>query len=949
MKWIYTFGLLLSLTFFGTKASAQSLSCEYTLDLFDSFGDGWNGAFLTITINGVAEMYTVDDINDDGFSNSFTLTVVDGDDIAFAFSPGTFDGEITYAFYNPEGILVFGDGPNPILGEIFTGTIVCPSCPVPPPSSISIDDVRAFTAELSWTQSDPLGEYILEYDTAGFSQSTGTIVSTLGDDITLVNLEENTDYEFYISVACANGDTSSILGPFPFTTLWAINVGITDISMPESQCGLNVMDTIQVTMQNYGGNPQSLIPFNFSVNGIPGGVNQPIDGFYTGVLGKDSSVVIDFETTFDFSQPGEYVIQAWTELEGDSELINDTTTIMIVNIPIVTEYPYFIDFEEWSGGWMLGEDSENPSWAFGEPNGIELTSAASGVNAWVTNLEGDYNVSELSYLVSPCMDFSGLTEDPRMTFSLYFDTESCCDEGWVEMSLDGGETWTKVGTSGTGVNWYNDEGNQWWDGDAGFEGWTTAFNTLEGSAGEADVRIRFVLSTDFSVQNEGMGVDDIFISPPLSNDLASISADHTSLLDCGEMMDSVRMVINNFGTNTQNTFDVFYSVNGAAPIMETVTGANIEPGGEFTYTFMQTFNSSEPGTYEIEVWTSLSNDQFAGNDSAVFSFATAVGLPFVENFESMLFPNGWSTDDGIVGNGHNNVSFVLFDNLWSADQSFEVETPAIGAIDPEDSLTFDYRFVDFTGGGTNATELGEGDSLVVQISTDCGQNYTTELVINAATHVSSNVMANQTIYLGDYAGQSIKIRFGANWSEGDYYLDLDNINIVRCPASLNLSAEVANETGPNASDGIVSIVTGAGLEPYTYAWSTGDSTKTVTGLTAGTYEVIVTDLAGCTDFIEVVVETLVSVEAIDNISAISLAPNPTNGLSVLNVEFAETVDARIQVINMMGQVLFEQVDRNVQEGRYDIDLNPYSDGLYFVRILVKNQVHTEKLIRIGSY
>jgi len=321
----------------------------------------------------------------------------------------------------------------------------------------------------------------------------------------------------------------------------------------------------------------------------------------------------------------------------------------------------------------------------------------------------------------------------------------------------------------------------------------------------------------------------------------------------------------------------------------------------------------------------------------------------VENFESMVFPDGWTTDDGIVGNGHSNVSFVLFDNLWSADQNFEAVTPALGIIEPDDSLTFDYRFVDFTGGGTNATELGEGDSLIVQISIDCGENYTTELVIDMGNHITSNVMANQTIYLGDYAGETIKIRFAAAWANGDYYIDLDNINIIRCPASLDLSAEVVNESITDAFDGIASVVTGAGLEPFTYAWSTGDSTKTVTGLTAGTYQVIVTDVAGCSDIIEIVIETLVGVEAIDNITAISLAPNPTNGLSVLNVEFSETVDTRIQVVNMMGQVVFDQVDQNVQEGSYEIDLHAYSDGLYFVRILVKDQVHTEKLIRIGSY
>ena len=947
MKWIYTLGLLLSFTFFGIRVNAQVLSCDYTLELFDTFGDGWNGAFITILINGVPQEYTLNNFDDDGSFNSFLISVSDGDEIEFFFDGGTFDNEITYNFFSPEGVLLLSEGPNPTLGLIFSGNLVCPSCLAPAPALVSVDDVRAFTAELSWILTDPEGVYYIEYDTTGFDQGTGTEVSTTGDDITLVNLQENTTYQFYITAVCANGDTSNVVGPFEFTTLWAVNVGISNISMPESDCGLGVMDAIEVTIANFGGNPQSLIPFNYSVNGLPGGVNQPIDGFYTGVLGKDSTVIIEFEATFDFSEPGEYVIQAWTELEGDSVITNDTTTITIVSIPTVTEYPYFIDFEEWSGGWRVDEESTNPSWEFGMPAGAFLNSAASGENAWVTNLDGDYNTNEFSFLVSPCLDFSGLTEDPRLTFSLYFDSESCCDEAWVEQSIDGGETWTKVGTAGTGINWYNDTGNDWWDGDAGFDGWVSALNTLEGTAGESDVLIRFVMSTDFSVQEEGIGIDDVFIAPPLTNDLAAITAANTSEIDCGEENDMVTVTISNFGTAVQTSFDVFYSVNGDPAIMETITGITLNPNEEISYTFDQTFDSSEPGTYTIQAWSSLGTDQFIANDTTTFSFTTTASIPFVENFEGMVLPEGW-TADGTVNDDHNNVSFALYDNLWSADQTFTVETPAIGLIAADDSLTFDYRFVDFSGGGTNATVLGAGDSLTIAISTDCGETYTDVFSITSENHTSSNVMTNQTVQLGAFEGESIKIRFLGVWATGDYWLDLDNINIIRCPASLGLSAEIVNESVTDAADGIASIATSAGLEPFTYFWNTGDSTKTVTGLTAGIYDVIVTDAAGCSDIIEVVIETVVGVEQIDNITALDLAPNPTNGTSILNVSFSELVDARVRVVNMVGQQLLEQRSNNIREASYEIDLNAHPAGLYFVQIIVDNQIHTEKLVHTGG-
>src|SRR5690606_10451297 len=39
--------------------SSISANCDYTLDLQDSYGDGWNGNTITILINGVPTNYTV--------------------------------------------------------------------------------------------------------------------------------------------------------------------------------------------------------------------------------------------------------------------------------------------------------------------------------------------------------------------------------------------------------------------------------------------------------------------------------------------------------------------------------------------------------------------------------------------------------------------------------------------------------------------------------------------------------------------------------------------------------------------------------------------------------------------------------------------------------------------------------------------------------------------------
>jgi len=173
---------------------------------------------------------------------------------------------------------------------------------------------------------------------------------------------------------------------------------------------------------------------------------------------------------------------------------------------------YAEGFETGAGGWtVLGE---NPSWERGEPRGVFITSAAEGDNAFVTNLDGEYETDELSYLMSPCFDFSDLGADPTLSFGHIFRTEACCDESWVEISTNGGMTWRKLGSSATGTNWYNDGANGWWDGASGASGvWRTASHPLDGSAGMGEVRIRFVMSSDFSNEQDGVGVDTVEITP----------------------------------------------------------------------------------------------------------------------------------------------------------------------------------------------------------------------------------------------------------------------------------------------------------------------------------------------------------------------------------------------------------------------------------------------------
>jgi hypothetical protein len=944
------FSILRALIFACSILIVQAIQaqCNYTLQMFDSFGDGWNGCKLTITSGGNSVTYTLDNINDDGIDSTLTFTVIDGAPLVFTYTTVSFPWEVSFRIFDNTGALFF-ESNAPSAGTLYNGIGDCIECGQP--SGLAVENIWDTRVRLRWQPNSggtnaPVSWRVV-YGPQGFSLNGGagdTLVAPL-NKLTIQGLQKKTWYDAYVQQYCgAVGGYSDFTGPISFQTYWTNDIGVTDVISPVNGCDLS-MDSVKVIIKNFGSAPQSLFTYSYAVNGQQAPVVPPADGFYTGILGKDSSVVIAFETLSDFSVSGEYRLDVFTELNTDEDLQNDTFTYYFTNRLKPT---YVQLFETWGGGWETS--GENSSWEYGKPAKPSIPNAASGESAWVTSLTGSYNFSEASFLTSPCFDFSELDTDPVIAFSINLDMQQEFDGVWLETSVDGGQNWEKVGEEGEGENWYNGEIeflglSDAWSGNS--NGWVNARHSLPGTAGESEVLLRFVMRSAPFFNGGGCGIDDIRIFEAFPKDLAGLSMFTLGdAEECGLENDQIVFTFLNAGSAAQGSLKVAYSINGGTPVVQNVNGT-IGIDQQMTHTFSVPFDSRD-AAFDIRCWTNLNGDQDHTNDTITYTVShIANPLPFQENFESLSFPPAdWTYDPTFgfsVTNAHNNISNVLAFNLYSGNPEFTADMPRMGPVQSGDSLRFTYRITNFESQGQTPTILQGGTKIEIQASTDCGETWTNIFVISNLNHLPTIQMRERKISLENFVGENIKIRYHGIWGASDFWFDLDNINILSCAADMELSAAVTPAT-PGQFDGSATIEVGLGNPPYQYTWSSGNTTKTATSLGPGTYTVTVLDSHGCTDEITFSLGTSAVQDPAD-FARVSLFPNPTSGLATLEVQFRQSTDAQIEILNPLGQrVHFISVKEAVQLSE-NIDLESMTPGLYLVRILANGAMISQKLMK----
>ena len=253
----------------------------------------------------------------------------------------------------------------------------------------------------------------------------------------------------------------------------------------EFDCGMSSQTPVTAKIMNVGLDDQNSVMIAYSTNQIDWEVdtiNQLMHPFDT--------ITHLFNTPADFSNIGSYTLYVKTINSSDIITINDMKSMEINNLPVISAFPYLENFNVPTTNWFTyGIKS---SWEYG-PSVLGNNSS----NIWATNLNGNYNSGELSYLQGPCFDISGMT-NPYFNFNY-----------WVEFGSGAASGGVDVEASVDGINWnplnilpYNLVSSSW----------MTSSLSLSSVASATKLQIRFVLISSVLGTQDGIFIDDVSIT-----------------------------------------------------------------------------------------------------------------------------------------------------------------------------------------------------------------------------------------------------------------------------------------------------------------------------------------------------------------------------------------------------------------------------------------------------
>ncbi len=326
------------------------------------------------------------------------------------------------------------------------------------------------------------------------------------------------------------------------TNAWnAVNVGDKHVSFPIDlyQRTIPQLSTVScsattfsptIYFQNVGNNPVTSVNIVYNIDNGPNTTVTWSGNIATCAIGQQT---LNINTTN--MARGSYKLNVKTVIPGDANLANDSrsTFILVNNATTVNQTNTF----ENATDNLITYDEFNPAsiWERGTSSKTTLTNTVTGNSkVYATRLNDNYSPNQKSYLVSQCYNLSQATQ-PVLKFDMAFDIEANSDVLYMQYSLNGGTTWSLLGTQNS-PNWYtsaNDctlcAGGEW-SGEADILNASLTTNGTKreysynlsqfgqnGATPQSSMVFRFVFASDGETQLDGAIIDNFRIENTLSN------------------------------------------------------------------------------------------------------------------------------------------------------------------------------------------------------------------------------------------------------------------------------------------------------------------------------------------------------------------------------------------------------------------------------------------------
>lgn len=201
-----------------TQACAPANQCNYTIELIDAYGDGWNGTVLGIRQAGaLAGTFTLVD----GGSGTAAIALCPGYSTEVVVTTlGSYTDEVAFVIKDPGGVVVFSRD----YGSTFSGSTVfttftsqCPTCY--PPVNLSATGITQTDATIQWSAPSTTspGSYDLYYSTdptTPLADATPNFADITATSQALGGLTQGTTYYVWLRSNCGGSD-KSLWTPLP--------------------------------------------------------------------------------------------------------------------------------------------------------------------------------------------------------------------------------------------------------------------------------------------------------------------------------------------------------------------------------------------------------------------------------------------------------------------------------------------------------------------------------------------------------------------------------------------------------------------------------------------------------------------------------------------------------------------------------------------------------------